>query len=102
MSSTHARGEAMAVQVEYSSRPAEAIRRFIARDILFVESELPCGDDDSFIENGIGDSTGVLELQVCIEETFGFEGQIEDLIPEDVDSVSRLARYVAAKTESRS
>src|SRR5207302_11431887 len=86
------------IDVMHSTGPAEAIRRFIARDILFVEGELLYRDNDSFIENGIVDSTGILELQLFVEETFGFEVQNEDLIPENFDSISRLARYVAARS----
>jgi acyl carrier protein len=54
-------------------------------------------DDDSFLENGIIDSTGILELIGFIEEEFGIEVRDEDLVPDNFDSISRLCRYIAAR-----
>ena len=55
------------------------------------------GDDDSLLENGLIDSTGVLELVTKIEETYGFSVEDNELVPENLDSVSALTRFVERK-----
>ncbi|RLC79677.1 MAG: acyl carrier protein, partial [Chloroflexi bacterium] len=51
-----------------------------------------------FLEEGIVDSTGVLELVMFVEETFGVTVEDEEILPENFDSVTQLARYVRVKT----
>ncbi|MFP7753838.1 acyl carrier protein [Thermodesulfobacteriota bacterium B35] len=74
------------------------IRKFIFDNFLFDAAEDELGNDDSFLEQGIIDSTGVLELVEWLEETFNISVDDEELIPENLDSVNRLAAYVAGKT----
>ncbi len=54
-------------------------------------------NDTSFLEKGIVDSTGVLELVAFLEETFQVEVEDEELIPENLDSVDNLVRFVSDK-----
>ncbi|MBI5017288.1 MAG: acyl carrier protein [Deltaproteobacteria bacterium] len=74
------------------------VRKFIFDSFLFDADESALNDDDSFLEKGIIDSTGVLELVGWIEETFGFRVDDEELVPENLDSVNRLASFVGRKT----
>ena len=55
-------------------------------------------DDDSFLEKGVIDSTGVLELVNFIEETFNINVEDEDLVPDDLDSLNKLTFYIRKKT----
>ena len=48
----------------------EEIREFIINNYLFGQSDAAIKDDDSFLEAGIIDSTGVLELVGFLEETY--------------------------------
>lgn len=73
------------------------IRRYILENFLFTDDEARLRDDASFLEEGIVDSTGVLELVMFVEETFGIEVADEEILPENFDSVERLTRYVEAK-----
>jgi len=73
------------------------IRRYILENFLFTDDESQLRDDASFLEEGIVDSTGVLELVMFVEETFGIEVADEEILPENFDSVERLTRYVEAK-----
>ncbi len=73
------------------------IRRYILANFLFTDDETRLRDDASFLEEGIVDSTGVLELVMFVEETFGIEVADEEILPENFDSVERLTRYVEAK-----
>jgi acyl carrier protein len=70
------------------------IRDYILENFLYTDDESKLGSNDSFLENGGVDSTGVVELVMFVEETFGFEVADEDIVPEHFDSVERLARYV--------
>jgi acyl carrier protein len=56
--------------------------------------------DDSFLDKGIIDSTGILELVSFVEEEFGIEVKDEELIPDNFDSVNRLAEYISLKKAS--
>ncbi len=64
---------------------------------MFGANEQNFGDEDSFMETGIIDSTGVLELVSFVEERFDITVQDDELIPENLDSASKLARYVTRK-----
>ena len=79
---------------------ATQLRKYIDENFLFgVDAEY--SDGDSFMENGIIDSTGVLELIAYLESSFGFKVRDEDLVPENLDSISGLVQFVGRKQESR-
>ncbi len=78
------------------SELATQLRTYVDECFLFgVETEY--SDDDSFMENGIIDSTGVLELIAYLESTFGFKVSDEDLVPENLDSIGSLERFIGRK-----
>ena len=54
-------------------------------------------DDASFLEEGIVDSTGVLELVLFVEETFQVTVEDQEIVPENFDSVNKLAAYIQRK-----
>ena len=54
-------------------------------------------DDDSFLENGIIDSTGVLELVLFLEENYGIKVQDEEIIPENLDTFNNIQNYLQSK-----
>jgi acyl carrier protein len=73
------------------------IREFIVENFLFGDGEA-LKEDTSFMEEGIIDSTGTLELVFFLEETFGINVEDDELVPENFDSLGRIARYLEAKT----
>ena len=75
----------------------QKIRTFIFENFLFDADESALGNDDSFLEQGIIDSTGVLELVNWLEETFDIQVDDTELIPENLDSVNRLAAFLERK-----
>jgi len=77
--------------------PTTQIRSFIFENFLFDADESSLGNDDSFLEQGIIDSTGVLELVEWLEETFSLKVQDEELVPENLDSVNKLSAFIAQK-----
>lgn len=76
----------------------EAIRRYILENFLFTDDGSKLEDDASFLEEGIVDSTGVLELVMFVEESWHMDVRDEEIVPENFDSVERLATYVRGKT----
>jgi acyl carrier protein len=75
----------------------EQIRQYVADNFLFSDDGYQLSDDVSFLEEGIVDSTGVLELVMFVEDTFNITVQDEEIVPENFDSVSRLAAYIRRK-----
>jgi acyl carrier protein len=76
----------------------DKIRAFIFSNFLFDTDESALDNDASFLEQGIIDSTGVLELVEWLEETFSIKVEDEELIPENLDSVNRLGQFIVRKT----
>jgi acyl carrier protein len=76
----------------------EAIRTFIAEKILFSDNGYGHPDDASFLEEGIVDSMGIMELVMFVEETFGITVEDEELVPDNFDSVSKLAAYIRRRS----
>lgn len=70
------------------------IRDHIAANILYSDNGFDYSDDASFLEEGIVDSVGIMELVLFIEENFGLTVDDEDLTPDNFDSVDRLAEYI--------
>lgn len=75
----------------------EKLRRFILENYLFSDDQKLLDDRDSFLEKGILDSTGILELIFFLEEEFDVQVAEGDMIPENLDSVQNLLRYLDAK-----
>jgi acyl carrier protein len=72
------------------------IRNFIVEKFLF-EDDGKLSNEDSFLENGVIDSTGVLELVAFLEETFGFRMEDDEVVPENLDSIRNAASFVDRK-----
>ena len=77
----------------------EKIRAFVIENYLFGEEE-KLQNSDSFMESGIIDSTGILELVRFLEATFGVKVADEDLIPDNLDSIEKIVSFVQAKHAS--
>ncbi len=76
------------------------LRTFIVENFLFGE-ERPLASDDSFLESGMIDSTGMLSLISFLEERYGFSIETEELVPENLDSINRLLRFIERKTQKK-
>ena len=76
----------------------QKVRAFIFENFLFDADEGDLQNDSSFLDQGIIDSTGVLELVEWLEDDFGFSVDDEELIPENLDSVNKLADFIARKS----
>jgi acyl carrier protein len=75
----------------------QKIRRYIADNILFTGNGYPYSDDASFLNEGVVDSMNVLELVMFVEQNFGIKVDDQEIIPDNFDSITKLATYVQNK-----
>jgi acyl carrier protein len=79
----------------------QQVVEFIGTNFLYDGAMLDLGDDDSLIENGILDQTGIIELVLFLEDTYRFEVPETDLTPENFDTVANIADYVRQRMTPR-
>lgn len=78
----------------------DRIRSFIKQN-YFVPDGSPLPDDASLLEQGIVDSTGVLEIIAFIERTFQITVHDAELVPDNLDSIERISAFVAKKQQQQ-
>lgn len=78
----------------------QVVRGFIIENFLFGDESRAPAPDESFLELGIIDSTGVLELVQFVEQTFGIKIRDVELLPENLDTIQALVSFVQRKTAS--
>jgi acyl carrier protein len=76
---------------------AQEVRDFILENFLFGEDGDSLTNDVSFLEAGILDSTGVLQLVAFLEERFQIKVEDEELLPENLDSIENVVKYMGEK-----
>ncbi len=74
----------------------EKIKTFIVENFLFG-SEDGLKDETSFLEEGIIDSTGILELVTFLEEEFSIAVEDEELVPENLNSINNVTAFLERK-----
>jgi acyl carrier protein len=70
---------------------------FVVTNYLFGDSTRAPGDDDSLVEGGIIDSTGVMELIEFLESHFGIQVSDDDTVPANLDTIANLTQFVLRK-----
>ena len=78
---------------------AKEIKEFVVSNFLFGQDGEALNPEQSFLENGIIDSTGVLELVSFLEQQFGISIADRELIPENLDSIQNATQFVSRKLE---
>jgi acyl carrier protein len=88
---------------ESKSKDIESrVRNFIAENLLYSSDGYPHSDETSFLESGVVDSMGIMELVMFIEKDFSIEIEDYEVIPDNFDSVSNVGSYVRRKLTSGS
>jgi acyl carrier protein len=77
----------------------QQIRLYLAENFLFSNNGFELDDDASLLEEGVVDSTGVLELVMFVEEVANAEVPDEEIVPENFDTVNSLAAYIERKRQ---
>ena len=78
----------------------QPIRDYILENYLFTEDQSALANEDSFLEKGILDSTGILEIIYFIEDDFGIKVEDEEMVPENLDSVNNLVAFIGRKNKA--
>jgi acyl carrier protein len=76
----------------------QEIRNFIVETFLFGADASMLEDSDSFMQNGIVDSTGILEVTGFIEEKYSIQIENEEMTPANLDSIDNLVNFIARKS----
>lgn len=77
------------------------VREFVVENFLFGDGE-ELKEETSFMEEGIIDSTGILELVFFLEETFSISVEDDELVPENMDSLRSIAGFIDQKLNGSS
>jgi acyl carrier protein len=76
------------------------IRNYILENFLFTTDSDTFLNDASLLDQGLIDSTGILELVYFVEETFGIKIADKEMVPDNFDSVDNIARFVQQKQQA--
>jgi len=76
------------------------IKNYIVESFLYGQDDNTIDDDVSFLENGIIDSTGVLELVSFVQDTYGITVTDDELIPDNFDTLNKLELFIMKKLSS--
>jgi acyl carrier protein len=72
------------------------IRDFVTAN-FYVADPKALEDSTSLLDQGIIDSTGVLEVIMFVETAFGVTVEDAEMLPENLDSIERIAAFVERK-----
>ena len=75
---------------------SKEVREFIVSNFLFGDGAA-LQDDTSLLDSGTVDSTGVLELIMFLEEKFNLKIDPEEVIPDNLDSINKIVRFLSEK-----
>ena len=76
---------------------ATEVRSFIVSNFLFGQDTGALSPEQSFLETGIVDSTGMLELVAFVEERYGISIGDRELVPENLDSLTNISQFISRK-----
>jgi acyl carrier protein len=75
---------------------ANKVRSFVTSN-FYVAEPAALADEASLLDAGIVDSTGVLEVVQFLENDFGIKVEDHEIVPENVDSIARIAAFIEKK-----
>ena len=75
----------------------DRIRGYILENYLFTTDTAALGLDASLLDQGIVDSNGMLEIVLFLEQEFGVRMTDEEMVPDNLDSVNKIAKFVETK-----
>ena len=74
----------------------ERIKFFIIENFLFGDEE-NLEDQTSFLDAGILDSTGILELVDFLDDEFNITILDAEILPENLDSINNIINFLEKK-----
>lgn len=83
-----------------SNEVGSKVRDFIKENFMYRDDRAELAEAESLLEAGLIDSTGILELVAFIETEFSIQMADADIVPDNLDSVETIVRYVESKLET--
>jgi len=74
----------------------QQLRQFVVDNFLFGQDN-GFAENTSFLDHGMIDSTGMLELLSYLEKTFAITVEDAELVPENLDSIDNLVAFIKRK-----
>ena len=74
------------------------VKDYIEKNFVY-DQETTLKADESLLDSGLVDSTGILEVVAFIEETFGVSIEDEEMVPDNLDSVTKISSFIARKAQ---
>jgi acyl carrier protein len=78
----------------------ERVRDYILQNLMFSDDPAELADDVSLLDRGIIDSTGVLEVVLFLEESFGVQVRASEMLPQNFDSVDHIVAFVQRQQQA--
>ena len=78
----------------------QKLRDYILENFLFTDDQSALNNEDSFLDKGIIDSTGILEVIYFIEDEFSIKINDDEMLPENLDSVTNIVDFVTQKQKA--
>ena len=75
----------------------DRIREHVVQQLLFGDASGLVADEESLIDNGVIDSTGVIDLVAYVEDCWDVQVEDDEIVPDNFDTIARLAAYVVKK-----
>lgn len=73
------------------------LRKYILENFLFTDDDDALDDSDSFLDLGVVDSTGIMEVILFVEEEFELSVADHEMVPENLDSIDALVAFIQRK-----
>ena len=77
-----------------SKETQEQVRNFVIENLLLGEEEENFTNGQSFLDSGLIDSTGILEIIAFLEDEYDITIKDDEMIPENLDSVERIVAFL--------
>lgn len=74
------------------------VRNYILENFLFTDDQSALSNDSSLLDEGVLDSTGILELVVFLEDELGIKVDDHEMVPDNLDSVDNILKYISSKS----
>lgn len=75
----------------------QLLRTFILENYLFTDDESKLKNEDSFLQTGILDSMGILELIYFLDDELSIKVEPTEMIPTNLDSIDNLLVFIDTK-----
>ena len=91
----------MSKNLDYNEKDIKnIISQFIIKNFVLNDQKEKLDENISLYEKGIIDSTGVLELVDFLEEKFEIKIEDEELVPDNLDSINKISKFIQRKIDN--